>query len=72
MEEEWYIPVGISQFPFVPIVDGTFLGDMPQSLLDANNFKKTNILLGSNRDEGFYFILYYLVSYTIFQFSFLI
>lgn len=61
VNQEWAgVTVGICEFPFVPIIDGSFLDETPQTALNAKNFKKTNILLGANRDEGFYFILYYL------------
>uniref|UniRef100_A0A023F5Z0 Carboxylic ester hydrolase n=2 Tax=Triatoma infestans TaxID=30076 RepID=A0A023F5Z0_TRIIF len=52
--------LGICEFPFVPIVDGTFVDDLPQRSLATRNFKKTNILMGSNTEEGYYFIIYYL------------
>jgi len=61
VNQEWLgVTVGICEFPFVPIIDGSFLDETPQTALEAKNFKKTNVLLGVNRDEGFYFILYYL------------
>jgi len=43
---------------FVPVVDGTFLDETPGTAMKLENFKKTNILLGSNKDEGNYFVLY--------------
>jgi len=44
---------------FVPIVDGAFLDESPGTAMRLENFKKTNVLLGSNKDEGNYFILYF-------------
>jgi len=44
---------------FVPIVDGAFLDESPGTAMRLENFKKTNILLGSNKDEGNYFVLYF-------------
>lgn len=44
---------------FVPIIDGSFLDETPETAMKLSNFKKTNILLGSNSDEGNYFVLYY-------------
>lgn len=44
---------------FVPIVDGAFLDETPGTAMRLEHFKKTNILLGSNKDEGNYFILYF-------------
>lgn len=51
---------GICEFPFAPIVDGAFLDETPQKSLRDGRFKKTDILMGSNTDEGNYFIIYYL------------
>lgn len=52
--------LGICDFPFVPVVDGSFLDEMPSKSLATKNFKKTNILMGSNTEEGNYWIMYYL------------
>lgn len=58
---EWNgIVFGIVEFPFVPVIDGKFLTESPQKSLESKNFKKTNILMGANKDEGNYFIIYYL------------
>lgn len=59
VNNEWGT-LGICEFPFVPIIDGAFLDEMPSRALVHKNFKKTNILMGSNTEEGYYFILYYL------------
>lgn len=59
VENEWGT-LGICEFPFVPIIDGSFLDDLPVRSLAQKNFKKTNILMGSNTEEGYYFIIYYL------------
>ncbi|XP_039295607.1 acetylcholinesterase [Nilaparvata lugens] len=59
VENEWGT-LGICEFPFVPIVDGTFLDDHPHRSLATKNFKKTNILMGSNTEEGYSFIFYHL------------
>jgi len=48
--------------PFTPVYDGVFFPDSPEKALQRKNFKKTNILLGNNRNEGNYFILYYLTN----------
>jgi hypothetical protein len=44
---------------FVPIIDGSFLDESPETAMRLGNFKKCNILLGSNSEEGNYFVLYY-------------
>ena len=59
VDNEWGT-LGICEFPFVPIVDGVFLEESPLVSLRNQTYKKTNLLLGSNKDEGYYFILYYL------------
>lgn len=51
---------GVVEFAFTPIVDGVFLDDMPEKLLERKDFKKTKLLLGSNTEEGTYFIIYHL------------
>ena len=58
---EWDgIVFGIMGCPFTPVYDGVFFPDTPAKALQRKNFKKTNILLGTNLNEGHYFIIYYL------------
>ncbi|XP_037037460.1 acetylcholinesterase-like isoform X2 [Bradysia coprophila] len=59
VDNEWGT-LGICEFPFVPVVDGAFLDETPQKSLAHGRFKKTEILTGSNTEEGYYFIIYYL------------
>ncbi|XP_066152185.1 acetylcholinesterase-like [Euwallacea fornicatus] len=59
VNNEWGT-LGICEFPFVPIIDGAFLDESPTRAMANRNFKKTNILMGSNTEEGYYFIMYYL------------
>lgn len=59
VSHEWGT-LGICEFPFVPVIDGAFLDETPQRSLATESFKKANILMGSNTEEGFYFIIYYL------------
>ncbi|XP_014667049.1 PREDICTED: acetylcholinesterase-like [Priapulus caudatus] len=47
-----------SYFPFTPTLDDYFIREPPQDLVDRGDFKKTRILIGSNKDEGSYFLLY--------------
>ena len=49
---------GIVQFPFLPVVDGNFLVETPIESLKAGRFKKTPLLIGSNENEGSYFLIY--------------
>ncbi|KAG8035019.1 hypothetical protein G9C98_005441 [Cotesia typhae] len=59
VNNEWGT-LGICEFPFVPVIDGAFLDETPQQSLATASFKKANILMGSNTEEGYYFIIYYL------------
>ncbi|KAJ8256799.1 hypothetical protein COCON_G00189510 [Conger conger] len=43
---------------FKPSVDGDFLTDLPSVLIQSGQFKKTELLLGVNKDEGTYFLVY--------------
>ncbi|XP_056663285.1 cholinesterase isoform X1 [Monodelphis domestica] len=43
---------------FCPTVDGDFLTDMPDSLIQWGDFKQTQILVGVNKDEGTSFLVY--------------
>ncbi|XP_062987529.1 cholinesterase [Elgaria multicarinata webbii] len=43
---------------FLPVVDGDFLTDMPATLLKNGHFKRTEVLMGVNKDEGAYFLVY--------------
>ena len=59
--KEWDdITLGMTIGIFTPIIDGSFLEDKPEVLLKKEMFKKTNILMGANKDEGFFNIFYYL------------
>lgn len=53
-----FVSRGILQFPFLPVIDGAFLPESPDELLRRRNFKKCPILLGSNLNEGSYFLFY--------------
>lgn len=44
--------------PFVPTIDDFFLEELPIETLKKGKFKQGSILLGVNRDEGFYFLAY--------------
>jgi acetylcholinesterase len=55
--KQWVVR-GISQFPFVPIVDGSFLTEDPMRSMERRSFKKCPILIGSNSHEGSWFIIY--------------
>ncbi len=48
-------PVG---YIFVPTIDGEFIPYDPEQMLLKGDFKKCPLLLGVNKDEGSYFIIY--------------
>lgn len=50
---------------FLPTVDGDFLIDFPEHLLQLGQFKKnTQILTGVNKDEGSYFLVYQIPGFS--------
>lgn len=62
VNNEWNAMVfGIAEFPFVPVIDGTFLVETPEKSLRTKNFKNCSILMGSNQNEGYLYIMYYLI-----------
>lgn len=63
VDAEWNgIVYGIMGCPFTPVFDGVFFPDSPEKALQRKKFKKANILLGTNRNEGHYFNIYYLTN----------
>ncbi|XP_007567879.1 acetylcholinesterase [Poecilia formosa] len=60
IDQEWLVLPwsALFRFSFVPVVDGDFLPDTPEAMINSGNFKDTQILLGVNQDEGSYFLLY--------------
>ena len=62
VDHEW-VSRGILQFPFVPVIDGAFLVESPEMSLKRQSFKKCPILLGSNFNEGSFFLIYELVEF---------
>ncbi|XP_075260313.1 cholinesterase-like [Convolutriloba macropyga] len=45
-------------FPFGPYVDGKFIPDFPLKMLQEGNFANVPVMVGSNRNEGFSFLIY--------------
>ncbi|XP_029302493.1 LOW QUALITY PROTEIN: acetylcholinesterase-like [Cottoperca gobio] len=48
----------IVDIPFVPHVDGDFLPDTVEVLLSTGTLPKKEVLFGSNKDEGTYYLMY--------------
>ncbi|WKY15850.1 hypothetical protein Q1695_000938 [Nippostrongylus brasiliensis] len=59
-ENEWAPVREFADFPWVPVVDGDFLVESAHTSLRQGNFKRTQLLAGSNFDESIYFIIYQL------------
>ena len=57
VHEQW-VSRRIMQFPFLPVVDGAFLARKPDTLLRRAEFKHCPVLLGSNRNEASFFLIY--------------
>ncbi|XP_029655910.1 acetylcholinesterase-like [Octopus sinensis] len=55
---EFYVVDGISQFPFVPVIDGHFLTKHPSKSFALGDFKDCPLLMGTVKNEGNYFIVY--------------
>ena len=49
---QWNSYWGILGFPSAPTVDGVFLPKHPLQMLKEGDFKNTEILVGTNQDEG--------------------
>ncbi|XP_072035165.1 cholinesterase-like [Amphiura filiformis] len=59
-----YVVSGVYVFPFIPVVDGTFLTETPSSSLERYAIKNTDILLGVNKNEGSFFMPYSLEEFN--------
>lgn len=57
------IAIGITQFPFVPVIDGVLIPESPLMAFKNKHFKQTSILIGTNLNEGSYFLPYWKVQY---------
>ena len=62
-QNEW-VTSNFMEFPWVPAVDGEFLVDTPYNLLSKGGFDKKDVLLGVNKDEGTFWILYTLPGFS--------
>jgi carboxylesterase type B len=62
-EKEW-VQSDFMVFPWAPTVDGDFLTDTPYNLLMSGQFQHKEALLGVNRDEGTFWILFVLPGFT--------
>ncbi|XP_071352795.1 acetylcholinesterase-like [Trachinotus anak] len=63
--KQYDVTTSILSLVFVPVVDGDFLPDKPEVLLSSGKFPKKEVLLGLNKDEGTYFLMYGVPGYTL-------
>lgn len=56
--KQFEITDGFCEFPFPPVVDGTFITETPRTSLERRSFKDGEIMLGSNLNEAYFFIIY--------------
>nr|ABB76665.1 acetylcholinesterase 2 [Cydia pomonella] len=61
--QQWNSYTGILGFPSAPTVDGVFLPKDPDTMMKEGSIHNTEVLLGSNQDEGTYFLLYDFLDY---------
>ncbi|XP_066449844.1 acetylcholinesterase isoform X1 [Eleutherodactylus coqui] len=48
----------VFRFAFVPVADGDFFPDAPETLMNMGRFKPCPLIVGVNQNEGSYFLLY--------------
>jgi acetylcholinesterase len=59
-DKEWVVNGEFLDFPWTPVVDLSFLIEDPITSLRRGHFKNTQLLVGSNREEANFFIVYQL------------
>ncbi|KAL3878502.1 hypothetical protein ACJMK2_030846 [Sinanodonta woodiana] len=62
-EKLWDVSGYFITYLFSPTVDGTFLESLPLDLLRTGMMKNCSILAGVTKDEGTYFLAYYVQDY---------
>ena len=62
--KQWSLQTQYFEPMLPPVVDGIFLQEAPKRSIEKGNFKKANLLLGANKDEGNYFLIYGLKNYA--------
>lgn len=63
LDEEWVV-LTCWKFPFVPVVDGTFISESPAASLARHSLKPIDIMAGENTNEGSFFMVYSLNAYS--------
>ncbi|XP_068174426.1 acetylcholinesterase-like [Antennarius striatus] len=57
--------VSITPFPFVPVVDGVFLPEKVEVLLNSGKLPKKDLLIGINQNEGSYLLVFGMPGFNI-------
>ncbi len=57
LNNEW-VDTNFMVFPWAPTVDGDFIPDSPHNMLRDGKFQQKDSLIGVNKDEGTFWILY--------------
>ena len=57
LDNDW-VTTGFLDFPWAPYVDGEFIKDFPTKLLEAGEYNQVDVIMGINKDEGTYWLLY--------------
>ncbi len=63
LSKEW-VDGRFMVFPWAPTMDGDFVVDSPHNLLKQGKFQRKDSLIGVNKDEGTYWILYALPGFS--------
>lgn len=62
--QQWNSYSGILGFPSAPTVDGNFMPKDPVTMLEESDLSGTDILVGSNRDEGTKIFFFFICKYS--------
>ncbi|KAK7498999.1 hypothetical protein BaRGS_00009808 [Batillaria attramentaria] len=54
----WQVAEYWFDVPIAPVVDKHFLPDHPKNLMASGRIKNTEVIVGANKDEGLFFLLY--------------
>ena len=57
-DQQWILADKWFDVPIGPIVDGKFLPDHPADMLKDGDIKKTNVIIGVDKNEGIYWDIY--------------
>ena len=63
-EKQWLLNNG-NIGTFLPTVDGNFLQDYPQKLINSGKIKHADVMAGTTTDEGEFFLVYFYQNYFL-------